>query len=261
MKFRNVFLIISVAFGLFSGYSYVIGADTKKEFKNFKADQVAEIEEIAANLIAKKPELIEAALRKSMEEKEKMQLTVQKEAIAKFSDSLFRDARDAVEGPANGKLTLVAFIDPYCGHCKHMEGEIKKLLAERKDFKVVYKPVAMLGKESEKTACEMIAANKQGKFKPYQESLAKSAAANQEERMVLAKDCGLNTKQLLTDAKNADVQKQLKDTMFLASKLQLNGVPAMIISKDGKTGEFIGGGVPKDALNKMLDAVANTTSA
>jgi protein-disulfide isomerase len=86
-------------------------------------------------------------------------------------------------------------------------------------------------------------------FKPYAESRGQNRDALGEAGfMVWAKDLGIDTAKLKTDMDGPECNKVVQDDMQELSKFNVSGTPAFFIN-----GQFIGGGIPKEAFQQIIN--------
>ncbi|MBL0941774.1 MAG: DsbA family protein [Alphaproteobacteria bacterium] len=213
----------------------------------FTAEQTKAIEVIIEKYLDHHPEAIQAAFQKALEKAQEEEKKQAKKNVIKYKEQIYGDSNSPVGGNPKGSISLVVFLDPYCGYCRRFETVLKNVAAKDKDLKIVYKVLPILGPESIKASREQIAAHMQGKFEAYQEGLFESAAGDREARLVIAKDNGLDVERLKTDVKSKHVKQQLQDNTSLAKVLGINGTPAFILGDN-----LISGMVDEENLIKML---------
>jgi protein-disulfide isomerase len=105
------------------------------------------------------------------------------------------------------------------------------------------------------------AAGKQNKFVPFYKNFwskgfqvyADSRGQNKEALseagfMVWAKDLGIDTAKLKADMDGAECGKYVQDDMAELAKFKVNCTPAFFIN-----GQFVGGGIPKEAFKQIID--------
>jgi protein-disulfide isomerase len=243
-------LIPTVAYiALFSAYAEA------KETAIFNAEQKKAVEAIIEKYLDKHPEIIESSLKKSIEKTRQEELKIAKQNVIKYKKQIYEDANSPIGGNPKGLISLVVFLDPYCGYCRRFEKVLKNVAAKDKDLKIIYKVLPILGPESMKAAREQIAASMQDKFETYQEALFESAANDRDARLLIAKESGLDVERLKTDVKSKKVKQILNDNMSLAKILGLNGTPAFIVGDD-----LISGMVDEENLIKILEDIRNKKS-
>ncbi len=105
------------------------------------------------------------------------------------------------------------------------------------------------------------AAAKQGKFVPFykafwEKGFGPYAASRGQDRgklgeenfMAFSKELGIDTAKLKADMGSPECAKLLADDHQELSKFRVNGTPAFFIN-----GQFIGGGIPKEAFKQIID--------
>ena len=185
--------------------------------------------------------LIDASERLQQIEQEKA-MEASKDALNEITED---DSKYApVIGNKEGNVVLYEFFDYNCGFCKRGAQSIKEVLTTENDVKVVLKNLPIFGSISELPARAVIAAQKQGKVAELHDALFETNLIPQadenttEEEMLkkieanimkIAKDAGLDTKQLKEDMKDPSVDEEITRTRELASKLMIQGTPAYIV--------------------------------
>lgn len=227
-----------------------LAADDKKS----SPEQVAQVETIIRDLLAREPALIENALRASMQKKEQEAKEHSLKMVKKHQDEIFGNKNDPYLGNPKATVTLAVFMDPYCGHCRHLQQNLKEVMATRNDFKVIYKAFPILSKESQLAAEEELAANRLGQFSNYHTALYASDADNRAARLELAGKEKIDVTKMKEylegkDNKKAqEIDKELEANRQLGQKLGINGTPAIVA---GDT--LISGAMSKEQINQLLD--------
>ena len=103
-------------------------------------------------------------------------------------------------------------------------------MANNGDVKFAFKPLTFVSPISEYAARAALAANKQGKF------------------IEMAGKQGLDMEKYKADLNSQAVSDELAAVSELANKIQINGVPALVVN--GKMVQTLDGSVIQDALNK-----------
>ncbi len=209
-----------------------------------------QIEKIVKSYLLENPEIIREALI-LLDEKEDRQSI---QAVAK---ELRHDNRDYSIGSKNAKVTIVEFFDYNCGFCKKSTPWVQEIMAKYpKDIRVVFKELPILDRRtqtSRNAAKAAIAAHKQGKYAEMHFALMEGTGLSKNFIAAAAKRIGLNMKKFEADMQNADVDAQLEDNMYLASRIPgLTGTPFFVIND-----KFLASG-NTEVLQAMLDeALAN----
>ena len=156
-----------------------------------------------------------------------------KEAPKEILEAIITDSTNHVLGNEKGSFVIVEFFDYQCGWCKKTNQEIAKALKNAPNIRWILIDAPIFGPDSEKIAAYVMAAGKQGKFKEMHEAVTNSQGRLDEDALLeLGKKLNLNTKKLAADANDKSVQDKLNKNKELAQKLNLRGVPMLIV--DGK---------------------------
>ena len=156
-----------------------------------------------------------------------------KEAPKEILEAIITDPTNHVLGNQKGSFVIVEFFDYQCGWCKKTNQEIAKALKNAPNIRWILIDAPIFGPDSEKIAAYVMAAGKQGKFKEMHEAVTNSQGRLDEDALLeLGKKLNLNTKKLAADANDKSVQDKLNKNKELAQKLNLRGVPMLIV--DGK---------------------------
>jgi protein-disulfide isomerase len=144
---------------------------------------------------------------------------------------------------------LVVFLDPNCGHCKKLHGELVTLLDKNRDVKITFKDFPIMGGAAILAVKAMLAAKEQGKYEELQKVVFESEKPLTKKQLLkAAASIGLDAKKLEADMKKKGIQAQIDSTVALAKVIGINGTPALII---GET-KVVPGYVGAEELNKML---------
>ncbi len=149
-------------------------------------------------------------------------------------------------GPKDAKVTIVEFFDFNCGYCKRLAPELMKVIKANKDVKVVFKPVTFLG--SMPAAKAAMAAYKQGKFiEVYEALLTHNGQVTSSVIDEVIKKAGLDVEKTKKLMESDEVAKALSDISSLSQKVQIRGVPTLIMN-----GEALQA-IDADAIQSAID--------
>lgn len=184
-----------------------------------------------------------------------------KKYIRKHGDEMSRHA--PILGKADAKKTIYIFTDYSCPYCRRVDGELKKIMQENKDVRVVVKNFVVHGVLSDSPARAMIAAQMQGcdvnalngalMEKNYwpadlkgqsQEKLEKAIKKNV---MAAAKDAKCDIKRLEKDMYGDVVSDELAQVGELARQFGVNGTPFLIVGE-----QAFPGAVPAAQIKEAL---------
>lgn len=195
------------------------------------------------------PEMIIQAMQNyEIRQREEAQKKAQ-ELLAQSEEELTKNPADGFLGNAEGDVVLVEFFDFSCGYCHKIYPVLKNVIAKNNNLKVVAKPLAFLSPMSKYAAKAALAAKEQNKFAEVYTAVFEingpMTEAKIDEAVVKA---GVDLEKLKTDMESEKVNKILNDISALAAKIQVNGVPTLILN--GKIIQTLDEGVLQDAINQ-----------
>lgn len=213
--------------------------------QNAEPANKAEVEQIIRAYLLENPEIIEDALVLLDERRDR-------DSIVAVADELRKDKRDFSIGPKDAKVTVVEFFDYNCTFCKQSTSWVQGIVDQYPDdVRVVFKELPILdrrSKTSRNAAKAALAAHKQGKYMEMHLALMDGTALNSKFITSAAVKIGLNLKKFNDDMADPDLDEQLEDAMYLASRIPgLTGTPFFVIND-----KFLASGNTQ-ALQAMLN--------
>jgi len=152
-------------------------------------------------------------------------------ALVKDNEAALNESNAPFQGPADSKIVLVEFFDYACGYCRRLYPELNEIIAQNTDVKVLYRPLAFVSQYSEYAARAVLAANEQGKFSELHTALF-TVQKPLDEKLVdeLAEKAGIDVEKMKADMKSDKVNAAFATNNSLAEKIQINGVPTLILN-------------------------------
>jgi protein-disulfide isomerase len=223
------------------------------------ADQQTEVEGIIKNYLIANPEILRDAFAELQRREDAAAKAQQVAAIADNKDRLFSSSRQVVLGNPNGSATLVEFFDYNCGYCKRAHADMKKLLEEDKNLKVVLKEFPVLGPGSVEAAqvgaaVNEIAADRYAEF--HDKLIGERGQVNGERALAVAEEMGLDRQKIAGMMNSDEVKATINEVYDIANKLNLTGTPSYVTPK-----EVIVGAVGYDALKAKIEEARCTDAA
>ncbi len=177
------------------------------------------------------PEVIVNALQRY----EQIQREAQQQAASRLFkeniEELNNNANAPFVGPKDAKVVLVEFFDFSCGYCKRLAPAVEAIIKKNPDVKVVFKPITFVSPISKYAAQAALAAQEQGKFiDMYKVMLGSESKLTEETINAMAEKAGLDMKKFKTDVASEKVQNVLKEVSSLSEKLQIRGVPTLVLN-------------------------------
>lgn len=169
-----------------------------------------------------------------------------------FVEDILADRHAPRTGPADARLTIVAFSDYNCPICRRSYAAMQAVLAGRRDVRVIHKEWPALGPDSVAAARVALAAAGQGIYPRLHDDLMRSATRVDDVtlRQAVAAAGGNWAKVAATLATDGDhIDRQIARNASEAFGLGLQGVPAYLI---GPT--LIRGGMDEAGFRKAIRA-------
>ncbi len=195
------------------------------------------------------PEIIVQAMQKYEDNLRQQALAGAQKLIDENINEINNDGKAPFVGAADAQKVVVEFYDYSCGYCHRLYPELKNVMASNADVKYVFKPLTFVSPISEYAARAAFAANKQGKFIEVHNAMFEfDGQLNEAAIDGIAQAQGLDMEKFKADLNSQEVSDELAAVSNLANKIQINGVPAMIIN--GKMVQTLDGAVILENLNK-----------
>jgi protein-disulfide isomerase len=219
----------------------------------FTPDQRKEIGTIIREYLLTNPELLKEVIAE-MEKREALaDAEKHRAAVANNADMIYSSPRQVTLGNPQGDVTVVEFFDYNCGFCKKAMDDMLTLMKGDPKIKFVLKEFPVLGEGSTQAAQVAAAVRMQDKTgKKYLDFhlklLGGRGAADKARALAVAKEVGLDMKQLEKDLAGEEVKAQLAESFKLAEALGLNGTPSYIVGP-----EVVIGAVGLPALKEKVN--------
>lgn len=222
-------------------------ADGKPALSEAEALQV---EELIEQYLDKNPEVVVRAFRKFQRQQEEAQQHRQKQNLTNLRELLENSDASPVRGNPEGDVTLVEFFDYRCGYCKRVHGTVTDAVESDGKVRLVYKEFPILGPESvfASRASLGVFFTQPLKYPAFHDALMTARGAlNQARIMSIAKDMGLNPKDVQAAMKDPRVDEEIQRNMQLAQELGINGTPGFVIGN-----QIIPGAVDAHSLKELI---------
>ena len=138
-------------------------------------------------------------------------------------------------GDKNAKHTIVEFFDYNCSYCKKAHNDLKKVLNNVPNVKVLYKNFPILSEQSMKLAkiALLISMKSNEKFNIFHDAVMKKKGLLSEDDLSnVLKKINLNLSNLERELDNKQISQNIFSDTQLAKDLNLQGTPAFIINND-----------------------------
>ena len=128
-------------------------------------------------------------------------------------------------------MTIVEFFDYNCPYCKAVKPRIRKLLAEDRNIRFVYKEYPILAASSRVAARAALAAARQSLelYERFHDALLDVKGRLTEPQIFrVAEKTGLDIARLRADMKDLEIEKAIKANLTLGSRLNVTGTPTFM---------------------------------
>ena len=232
IKIRTLFFCLSIV--LFSG---ILSAQS--------------LEDKIKDYIIKNPEVILKSLENYEKKKEENDKIKNKKNVEFNKSQLLDSSNGLFSGNKDGQKILVEFFDYNCTYCKKAHKDIKKLISNDENIKVIYKNFPILSEESLKLSKIAIFLGKKSNldFKKFHNEIIehKGFVSDKKLKMII-RNIGYDPDLLFSELNKDYLVNEVKKDVELAKILNLRGTPVFIANN-----ELVFGYVGFDELNTMLN--------
>ncbi len=166
------------------------------------ADELSEsrVKELVLEAIRENPEIVMEAVAILEQRQAQAQELSQAQVLNDQRDLIENDPNAPVLGNPEGDVTVVEFFDYNCPYCRRVKPEVRALIEEDPNIRLVYREWPILGDGSVFAAKAALAARKQDKYEEFHWAMM-GLEGRAEEASVLrvAEEIGLDIAQLRKD--------------------------------------------------------------
>jgi protein-disulfide isomerase len=213
--------------------------------------QVAAIRELIREHLLANPEIIRDAINELQRKEQEAEVAAQANVIDDQKDLIFASSRQVVLGNPDGDVTLVEFFDYNCGYCRRAHADMKRLIDQDHNLRIVLKEFPVLGDGSVAAAHVGVAVNMMAPekyFEFHDALLSERGQIDGDRALAVAADLGLDTDKLRQTMESPEVQATIAESYDLANKLSLTGTPSYVTAK-----EVVVGAVGYDVLKSKIE--------
>lgn len=218
-------------------------AMSDEERANFRA-------EVRAYLLDN-PEIIMEAVAILREREAQAQELAAQEALSVQQAALYDNPGDWVGGNPDGDVTIVEFMDYRCGFCKRSFPEVRALVEEDGNIRLIVKEFPILGPQSELASRFAIATLQVMGAESYE--LVHTALMTLRGEITpetlgrIADEAGFDPAEVLAAMNSAPVNEVIDTNRALAGDLQITGTPTFIMGN-----ELVRGAVPREEMEVII---------
>ncbi|MBT6093923.1 MAG: DsbA family protein [Rhodospirillaceae bacterium] len=242
-RFFQILAVISLV--LFPG---VAAADSHDGFSDA---QKKHLEKLIERYILDHPEVLLEAVQRHQARREADDKQRAKSALLTHKDQLLSDPSSPVGGSPMGDVTIVEFFDYRCGYCKRVHPTIKKIIAQDKGIRYVFKEFPILGPQSMTAARAALAVWQTApeKYQAFHDAVMTMRGNDLNEAKIIsvAEKFGIKSPALKKAMADKRIDEALGKNFRLAEALNINGTPAFIVG-----GQLVPGAVDFETLKKLV---------
>ncbi len=227
--------------GILLGILSMVGLTSPGQAELSSADK-KQVETLIENFIRENPVLLRDVLtRLAQSEAEAAQQAAM--------ELVYDDSGDPYIGADQPGLIIYEFSDYNCGYCKRVFPDLMAILEADSSLRLVVKEFPILAESSVLAARAAIAAQAQKKFPAFHRALMGWRGRLDGEAInKMAREVGLDTKQLQKDMQAERTERILSRTRQAASALDLRGTPALIIGKN-----IVPGAISREEILSLIN--------
>ena len=208
----------------------------------------ARVRELVLETIRENPEIVMEAVALLEKQQADAQAETQAEVLRSQRDLIERDPNAPVLGNPDGDVTVVEFFDYNCPYCRRVKPEVRALIEEDPNIRLVYREWPILGDGSVFAAKAALAARAQGKYEEFHWAMMAIKGRAQEATVLrVAEEVGLDLEQLKKDMEAPEVAEHIATSMRLTQALGFNGTPSFVVGD-----ALVPGFVEKDQLSELV---------
>ncbi|MDE4142706.1 MULTISPECIES: DsbA family protein [Rhodobacterales] len=208
----------------------------------------ARVRELVLETIRENPEIVMEAVALLEKQQADAQAETQAEVLRSQRDLIERDPNAPVLGNPEGDVTVVEFFDYNCPYCRRVKPEVRALIEEDPNIRLVYREWPILGDGSVFAAKAALAARAQGKYEEFHWAMMAIKGRAQEATVLrVAEEVGLDLEQLKKDMEAPEVAEHIATSMRLTQALGFNGTPSFVVGD-----ALVPGFVEKDQLSELV---------
>jgi protein-disulfide isomerase len=195
--------------------------------------------------ILENPEIITEAVEILQQRETAKRLTsVQKEIATPFPG--------AEAGNPKGDVTIVEFTDYSCGFCRASVADVKRLLTEDRQIRLIYRELPILSPASREAAAWALAAARQGKHQAFHDAMFAAGPPSAQSIRTAASKAGLNLSEAEAFAVSREAKTEIESNLSIMQQVGFNGTPTFVIGNQILEGA-LGYEALKAAVKKARD--------
>ncbi|WP_299350254.1 DsbA family protein [uncultured Shimia sp.] len=172
--------------------------------------------------------------------------------VKAYSGEIFDDGYSYVGGNPDGDITLVEFVDYRCGYCRKAHEEVKQLVENDGNIRLIYKELPILGEASVLSSRFAVAVKQVAGSEAYAMAhdalISMTGEPSPTALSRLADALGLDATAVLAHMDSAEVTDEIRATRALAQKLSISGTPTFVMQD-----QLLRGYLPLNTMTALVE--------
>lgn len=206
------------------------------------------------NYLISNPEVLIEALEVFQTRQAQAQANSERALLSSLSEKLYNTGDDLILGNPEGDITIVEFLDYRCGYCKRAYPEMKTLLENDKNVRLILKEYPILGDASVLASRFAIATRAIGGDQAYSDAhdalMELNGNPSQRTLARIAKDIGLDYDEVKNEMNSLHTDQIISNNRQLGQHLQISGTPSFLVSD-----EILRGYLPYDQMAQLISEI------
>ena len=225
------------------------------DIDNMTDEEAASFGDAVRSYLLANPELIIEVIQVLEQQRQVEEVQSDRDMVQSYSDDLFDDGFSHVAGNPDGSIDIVEFVDYRCGYCRKAHPEVKEIIEENDQVRLVYKEYPILGEESVIASRFAIATRMLfggESYEAMQDALmAFSGSLNEVNLRRLANALDLDGDAILAEMTSDAVSDEINTNRGLGSQMAITGTPTFVLET-----AMLRGYVPKAQFVQLIDEMS-----
>lgn len=200
------------------------------------------------------PEIVMEMIQLLEEKKQQASAEVDRDLVAQNRDAIFDDGFSWVGGNPEGSLTIVEFLDYQCGYCRKAQPDVRALLEQDGDVRLIVKELPILGPGSELAAraaiATLIAKGAEAYAGLHDRLMALQGPVDDTVLDRTLEEAGLDVAAIRAGMADPEVDRRLAETRALGETLAIAGTPTFVFDN-----RLVRGYVPLEQMQQLVAAL------
>ncbi|MDG1430046.1 MAG: DsbA family protein [Paracoccaceae bacterium] len=225
------------------------------DIDNMTDEESSAFGDAVRNYLLENPELIIEVIQVLEQQRQVDEVQSDRDLVNAFADDLFDDGFSHIAGNPDGSVDIVEFVDYRCGYCRKAHPEVKEIIAENDEVRMVYKEYPILGEESVIASRFAIATRMLfggESYEAMQDALmAFGGSLNEVNLRRLANALDLDDDAILAEMTSVAVSEEINANRALGNQMSITGTPTFILET-----EMLRGYVPKAQFVQLISELS-----